>query len=159
MRLKLRSFFRSFNGFGHAETFLKLHTFSPFVPVASSLSAHTEHTRLATFTKLPSGFWRAQVRRKGRYISETFAYREDARRWASEAERSIDQGKAPKTTRIADKTTFGHLVDLHLDDRKAIKSRSGAPPFLWFESEYTVSTTTAYIRAAKAAIAATEERR
>jgi hypothetical protein len=32
-------------------------------------------------------------------------------------------------------------------------------PFLWFESEYTVSTTTAYILAAKAAIAATEDRR
>jgi hypothetical protein len=32
-------------------------------------------------------------------------------------------------------------------------------PFLWFESEYTVSTTTAYILAAKAAIAATEDHR
>jgi len=32
-------------------------------------------------------------------------------------------------------------------------------PFLWFESEYTVSTTTAYILAAKAAIAVTEEHR
>ncbi|ARU17213.1 glycoside hydrolase family 9 protein [Croceicoccus marinus] len=30
-------------------------------------------------------------------------------------------------------------------------------PFLWFENEYTVATTTAYILAAKAAIAATEE--
>lgn len=65
------------------------------------------------------------MRRKGRYISETFAYREDARRWATEAERSIDQGKAPKTTRIADKTTFGHLVDLHLDDLKAVKKPIG----------------------------------
>ena len=32
-------------------------------------------------------------------------------------------------------------------------------PFLWFESEYTVSSTTAYILAAKAAIAATEDSR
>jgi len=32
-------------------------------------------------------------------------------------------------------------------------------PFLWFESEYTVSTTTAYILAAKAAIAAAEDHR
>jgi len=30
-------------------------------------------------------------------------------------------------------------------------------PFLWFESEYTVSTTSAYILAAKAAIAAAQE--
>jgi hypothetical protein len=32
-------------------------------------------------------------------------------------------------------------------------------PFLWFENEYTVSTTTAYILAAKAATAVAEERR
>ncbi len=32
-------------------------------------------------------------------------------------------------------------------------------PFLWFESEYTVSTTTAYILAAKAAVAAAEDHR
>jgi hypothetical protein len=31
-------------------------------------------------------------------------------------------------------------------------------PFLWFENEYTVSTTSAYILAANAAIAATKER-
>jgi len=32
-------------------------------------------------------------------------------------------------------------------------------PFLWFENEYTVSTTTAYILAANAAIAETKEKR
>ncbi len=31
-------------------------------------------------------------------------------------------------------------------------------PFLWFENEYTVSTTSAYILAANAAFAATKER-
>ncbi len=34
---------------------------------------------MATFTKLKSGSWRAQVRRKGWYVSETFLRREDAR--------------------------------------------------------------------------------
>ena len=34
-------------------------------------SVHTERTRLATFTKLNSGSWRAQVRRKGKYVNET----------------------------------------------------------------------------------------
>ena len=80
------------------------------------LLAHTEHTKLATFTQLRSGSWRAQVRRKGRYIGETFLLREDARRWATAAEAEIDKGRAPKTTYIADKTTFGHLIDLHLED-------------------------------------------
>jgi hypothetical protein len=34
---------------------------------------------LATFTKLNSGSWRAQVRRKGKYVNETFLRRKDAR--------------------------------------------------------------------------------
>lgn len=37
---------------------------------------------MATFTKLPPGSWRTRVRRKGRYISETFLRCEDARQWA-----------------------------------------------------------------------------
>ena len=32
-------------------------------------SVHTKRTRLATFTKLKSGSWRAQVRRKGKYVN------------------------------------------------------------------------------------------
>jgi hypothetical protein len=48
---------------------------------------------LATFSKLPSGSWRAQVRRKGRYIGETFLKREDAQRWATAAESAIDHGE------------------------------------------------------------------
>lgn len=80
---------------------------------------------MATFTKLKSGSWRAQVRRKDRYISETFLRRGDARRWATAAESAIDQGKAPKTTRIAEKKTFGHLIDLHLDDLADAKRKVG----------------------------------
>lgn len=39
---------------------------------------HTNRTRkVATFNKLPSGNWRAQVRQKGRYVSETFKRRRD----------------------------------------------------------------------------------
>ncbi len=34
---------------------------------------HTRCTRLATFSKLPSGKWRAQGRRRGRYLGETFS--------------------------------------------------------------------------------------
>lgn len=47
---------------------------------------------MATYSKLPSGTWRVQVRRKGRYIGETFLKRDDARRWATEAEGRIDRG-------------------------------------------------------------------
>lgn len=80
------------------------------------LSAHGAHTKMATFTKLHSGSWRVQVRRKGRYVSETFLRRDDARRWALEAERQIDRGETPNQSRIARLKTFGDLIDLHIDD-------------------------------------------
>lgn len=67
---------------------------------------------MATFTKLSSGSWRVQVRRKGRYVSETFLRRDDARRWATEAERQIDRGEAPNDSRIVRLKTFGDLIDL-----------------------------------------------
>jgi len=46
---------------------------------------------MASFTKLASGSWRVQVRHKGRYVSESFQRREDARRWATEMEGRIDR--------------------------------------------------------------------
>ncbi len=52
-------------------------------------SAH----EMATFMKLPSGNWRAQVRRKGRYAAETFRRKKDAETWALEVERRFDRGE------------------------------------------------------------------
>lgn len=66
---------------------------------------------MATFTKLS-----VQIRRKGRYVSETFLRRDDARRWAIEAERQVDRGEAPNESRIARLKTLGELIDLHIDD-------------------------------------------
>ncbi|MBB6464994.1 site-specific integrase [Aminobacter sp. NyZ550] len=79
---------------------------------------------MASFTKLHSGSWRVQVRRKGRYVSETFLRRDDARRWALEAERQIDRGETPNQSRIARLKTFGDLIDLHIDDMCDV----GKPP-------------------------------
>ncbi|TIV86830.1 MAG: hypothetical protein E5V93_03670 [Mesorhizobium sp.] len=57
-----------------------------------------------------------QVRRKGRYVSETFLRRDDARRWATETERQVDRGETPTKSRVARLKTFGELIDLHIDD-------------------------------------------
>jgi len=46
---------------------------------------------LATLTKLKSGSWRTQIRRKGQYVSETFLRRKDAGEWALDMERRIDR--------------------------------------------------------------------
>jgi hypothetical protein len=37
---------------------------------------------LAILTKLKSGSWRVQVRRRRRYVNETFLRRKDAEEWA-----------------------------------------------------------------------------
>ncbi|MGY2995534.1 hypothetical protein [Mesorhizobium sp. URHB0026] len=89
--------------------------YDPFRHV-SSLSAHGAHENMATYTKLSSGSWRVQVRRKGGYVSETFLRRDDARRWATDAERQADRGETPTKSRIARLKTFGELIDLHIDD-------------------------------------------
>ena len=50
---------------------------------------------MASITKLPSGAYRVQIRRKGRYASETFLRRDDAHKCARQAETLVDQGLPP----------------------------------------------------------------
>jgi hypothetical protein len=49
---------------------------------------------MATFTQLPSGNWRVQVRRKDRYVSESLRHRKDVEDWALEIERGISTAAA-----------------------------------------------------------------
>lgn len=69
---------------------------------------------MATVKKLPSGNWRVQVRRKGRYIAETFRRHKEAEAWALDMERRIDQGEVPSSRTRKKPATFGDLIDLHL---------------------------------------------
>lgn len=63
---------------------------------------------MAAFSQLPSGRWRAQVRRAGMNKSQTFTLKRDAEKWAftieSQAEHIAAGGFAPlpKGTRLAD---------------------------------------------------------
>jgi hypothetical protein len=75
---------------------------------------------MASIRKQKSGAWRVQVRRKGRSLSEVFIRFEDAKRWAVDAERQIDRGETPSSSRLARVQTFGHLVDLHTEDMCAV---------------------------------------
>ena len=36
---------------------------------------------MATFSRLKSGSWRVQIRRKGKYVNDTFLRRKDAEEW------------------------------------------------------------------------------
>ena len=85
----------------------------PFIRVSFSYCTRSAHeilvecTRMPVIVKLPSGNWRAQVRRKGKYISNTFRRRADADTWALETERTIDKGFDPKAIIPSSVKTFG----------------------------------------------------
>lgn len=95
-------------------------------PPLSATSLHRICTaKMASIVKQKSGSWRVQVRRKGRSVSETFVRHEDAKRWAIDAERQIDRGEMPSTSRIAKLKTFGDLIDLHIADMKEVGKAPG----------------------------------
>lgn len=75
---------------------------------------------MATFTKLPSGYWRVQVRRKRQYASRTFRLKSDAELWALEAERAVENGKSVDAPKIERGTTFGQLIQLHIADMSEV---------------------------------------
>lgn len=65
---------------------------------------------MATLTKLNSGFWRAQIRRKGQYVNETFLRSKDAEEWVLDMERRIDRQEPAVTRRSHDAQRFRNLV-------------------------------------------------
>ena len=79
---------------------------------------------MATFTQLGSGNWRVQVRRKTRYVAETFRRRKDGEEWALEMERNIDRNGSSKPRVARNVRTFGDLIDLHDEDMHEV----GKPP-------------------------------
>ena len=80
---------------------------------------------MATFTKLNSGSWRTQVRRKGQYVNETFLRRKDAEEWALEVERRIDRGEPALARSSREAKTFGDLIKLHREDLQEVGKRIG----------------------------------
>jgi integrase len=80
---------------------------------------------MASITKLASGSWRVQVRHKGRYVSESFQRREDARRWATDIEGRIDRGELATSARARGVTTFADLIDLHVADMSDVGKAPG----------------------------------
>src|SRR3954454_6345509 len=73
---------------------------------------------------MASGNWRVQVRRKTRYVAETFRRRKDGEEWALEMERNIDRNGSSKPRAVCNVRTFGDLIDLHDEDMHDV----GKPP-------------------------------
>lgn len=76
----------------------------------------TSRGPMATFNKLPSGCWRAQVRRRTKHVSKTFRLKSDAEVWALELERSVQTGVSPTANKMDPKALFSSLIDLHITD-------------------------------------------
>ena len=79
---------------------------------------------MASITKLPSGAYRVQIRRKGRNASESFLRCDDALRWARQAETQVDQGLGPTSTSVSRLQTLADLIHLHVADMCEL----GKPP-------------------------------
>jgi hypothetical protein len=97
---------------------------------------------MPTIANLPSGSWRAQVRRKGRYVSETFLRRDDALRWSRLAELSVDRNETQVSSRIGRLTKFGELVRLHIEDMTAVgkpprRSKAEVPLVFWTPASFS----------------------
>ena len=80
---------------------------------------------MPVIVKLPSGNWRAQVRRKAQYISNRFRRRADADTWALETERTLDKGIDPKAVNPRTVPIFSEIIDLHIQDMLEVGKKSG----------------------------------
>jgi len=75
---------------------------------------------MATIIQTPSGSWRTQVRRNGKYASRNFRLKGKAMEWAREVEHVIDQGGEVSTPLTNKVRNFGHIIDLHIADLKEV---------------------------------------
>ena len=87
------------------------------------------HTKAGVHTRgdlhsIDIGKLRVQVRRKTRYVAETFRRRKDGEEWALEMERNIDRNGSSKPRAVRNVRTFGDLIDLHDEDMHEV----GKPP-------------------------------
>lgn len=68
---------------------------------------------MATITKLPSGKYRAQVRRQGVYRAQSFSRKIDAQGWAVEIERAIEGGQSSGLMRPAAGMTLNDIIEAY----------------------------------------------
>lgn len=70
---------------------------------------------MATISKLPSGKYRAQVRKAGIYKARTFERKADANAWGVDMERAIEGGSVAGTIRAPKDMTLGDVIDAYLE--------------------------------------------
>ncbi|WP_060613561.1 MULTISPECIES: site-specific integrase [Pseudomonas] len=76
---------------------------------------------MASIVKLPSGSWRAQVRRGGVVRGMTFKRHADAKRWAVEIEAKLESIKASGAAKTPKGSTFADFVDKYVEETDPVK--------------------------------------
>ncbi|MEQ1649082.1 MAG: site-specific integrase [Hyphomicrobiaceae bacterium] len=71
---------------------------------------------MASFSKLPSGQWRVQIRRAGHTLTRSFRLKSEADAWAREQEGRIDKGETPMGRMPAGRATVADLIEIHFAD-------------------------------------------
>jgi integrase len=70
---------------------------------------------MATFSQLPSGKWRVQVRRAGVYRAATFATKSEARSWSTQVESQAHHIAASGFAPVPKTATLADLIDKYVE--------------------------------------------
>ena len=82
---------------------------------------------MASFTHLPSGKWRAQVRKSGTYKGATFNTKREAKAWATEIEAQANHVAAGGYAPVPKAATVADLIDKYREHfTKEIRDSKGA---------------------------------
>jgi len=81
---------------------------------------------VATYTKLPSGKWRAQIRKLGFVESKTFEKKRDAQAWAASVESGLSLGVSHGYRPIPKEATVEHLINKYEQEVKQDFGRTKA---------------------------------
>ena len=85
---------------------------------------------MATIVRTKEGTWRAQIRRKGKYASQTFRLMTLASEWVAQTERLIDIGCEPTSRKAGKPRTAADLIDSKRAVLVALKRDLGATRIL-----------------------------
>jgi integrase len=80
---------------------------------STQINARGLHT-MATFSQLPSGKWRVQVRRAGLYRAATFETKREARNWGTAIEAQAAHVAAGGFAPVPKASTLGDLIDSYV---------------------------------------------
>src|SRR4051794_12386014 len=90
---------------------------------------------MATIAQLPSGKWRAQVRRSGIYRNATFATKREARDWAGAIENQATHIAASGFAPVPKDATLGDLIDKYNETHAREPGRTKAATLAMLKRE------------------------